>query len=156
VVRDAARGGALLIARCGALGLEPCLAAAADLPGGPATLLEGEPPLPLLERLCSGGQAEACHRAGRVHQAGVLVPGDGGQAQAFYERACAGGRLTACHDLAVLLWAGGGVPVDRPRAITLMRRACEGLVIGACLDLELYGLGAPAARSYRAPGSEKR
>ncbi len=146
LVRDLPRGRALLLASCGALPPEACLAAAADLPGGPPDLLEGAPPLPLLEALCRRGQPEACHRAGRSWQEGLLVTGDGPRAEAFYERACGSGRLEACHDLAVLLWAGGGVPVDRPRATVLLKRACDGGVVEACLDLELHGLRQPPAR----------
>ena len=145
LVRDRPRGRALLIGYCGALGPGPCLAAAEDLPDGPAALLEGSPRLPLLELICGRGQPEACHRAGRAWQEGLVVTGDGVRAEAFYELACAAGLARACHDLAILLWAGGGVPVDRPRATVLLRRACDGGLLGACLDLELYGLRSPPA-----------
>jgi TPR repeat protein len=146
VVRDPVRGRALLLEDCGSLGPAPCLAAAADLPNGPAALLERATALPLLEALCGLGLAEGCHRAGRAWQEGLVVTGDGPRAQRHYERACGAGRAEACHDLAVLLWAGGGVPVDRPRATRLFGTACDRGVVEACLELELHGLRKVPAR----------
>lgn len=146
VIRDPVRGRALLLDGCEALGTAPCMAATADLPDGPAALLERSPGLPLLEALCGLGLAEGCHRAGRAWQEGLMVTGDGQRAQRHYERACAAGRAEACHDLAVLLWAGGGVPVDRPRATRLFGTACDRGVVEACLELELRGLREAPAR----------
>jgi hypothetical protein len=137
VPRDEARGRALLLARCEALGAEECLDAAEARLGGAAKVLQLDPGPVLLEALCRRGEPVACHRLGALHQEGVRVPADGARAAALYGAACDQGVARACADLAQLVRLGAGVPADPARARELMRRACQGGAEEGCRLLEL-------------------
>jgi TPR repeat protein len=119
------RGAALLRDHCAALGVGPCLDAAARLLGrADAVTGDGAPP-PLLEGACDRGGLDACARLGRLLQEGRRLPADGPRAAALYARACAGGVARACVDLGVLHRFGAGVPRDDRRARALLDRACD-------------------------------
>jgi len=107
--------------------LAGCAALGARLLARPGQVSAG---LPLLERACAGGQAEACALAAGAMQAEAPA-----RAVALRRQACRGGHAAACLELA---WAQaeGRLPgVDDAEAAGFLEAACERADPTACASL---------------------
>ncbi len=125
-----------------ALGLEPGRSVAARL----QERVFGPPTVNGAERLCAGGDLEACLVLG-----GWLIDGNGtapdpSRGVGLIDRACAGGRVEACRQLAWRYRQGTGVEADGARAVAFLERACragDGQVCLAAAVEHQMGRGVP-------------
>lgn len=126
-----------------ALALEPGRPVAARL----QKRLSGPPTVKGAERLCDGGDLEACLILG-----GWLIDGNGAapdpsRGVALIDRACTGGNVEACRQLSWRYRQGTGVEADGTRAVAFLEKACSAGDSQACLAAasdHQTGRGVPA------------
>ena len=126
-----------------ALALEPGRPVAARL----QKRLSGPPTVKGAERLCDGGDLEACLILG-----GWLIDGNGAapdpsRGVALIDRACTGGNVEACRQLSWRYRQGTGVEADGARAVAFLEKACGAGDSQACLAAasdHQTGRGVPA------------
>jgi TPR repeat protein len=90
-----------------------------------------------LDRMCVGGDLEACRKLGVMYAEGTVVSPDRRRATALFNQACSGGNLSACHHLAMALAEGMGVEPQPQKAAEVYQKACDGGYKLACRNLGL-------------------
>ncbi len=109
---------------------EHCRNLAAVMLDGDAA--ERERAVPMMEKLCDGGELPSCMNLGVLLVNGAIVAKDASRAAGLFERACDGGVAPACSALGNNYLNGDGRQVDHPRGLALELRACDGGFMQGC------------------------
>ena len=113
----------------------------------------------ILDRLCRGGDAQACGLSGMVHMEPKYGVNDMATGRLRMEAACDGGLPDGCMALATLRYTGQGGPVDKAGALAAAETACAAGAAPACagakdLRAELASAVPGAAAPTTPDGSE--
>ncbi|MGD0293785.1 MAG: serine/threonine-protein kinase [Terracidiphilus sp.] len=108
--------------------------------------------VPLLDRACKAGDAQACSDLGHLYQWGPhfteadSVTEDYSRALKLLTKACDAGNADGCTNLGSLYDLGSGVPQNFTRAAALYSKGCDGGNAVACNNLGvqlMHGAGVP-------------
>jgi TPR repeat protein len=113
-----------------------------------------EDALPVYEKACQAGYAEACTRLGRIFIKGKIVEQDMAKGVKLVQSACDKGDAEGCDALGQVYEAGSGVPADLTKAAALYVKSCDGGSGRGCYHLaKLYQTGKGVARDDAKAGT---
>lgn len=103
---------------------------------------------PLLEQVCTSGDASSCNHLGLMYQNGLGVARNDSRSVALFSKACSADTRFGCNNLGLMYAGGRGVPQSNTQAVALYSKSCNAGVAVGCGNLGLmYAQGIGVAQN---------